>query len=245
MADRVYHFATFYIARFYVFMYMLYMYVTGNSWKRVNGTWLPLDRSLGFHTLRWIINGQYESGEISIIKKTLSKEDKVLEIGSGLGFVTSYCSLIVGNNQVVSYEANPLNVEMALQVFRKNQVSPELRNAMLGDKYGSVSFPVNRNKRLASSILTTGNELVEVPIEPLNEVIRQLQPTYLIMDIEGAEYDVFRILDPYTIKKIQFELHPELLGETKSMQIFRILKEHGFVKDEDCSLHPNYFFKRS
>jgi FkbM family methyltransferase len=214
----------------------------GKFWKQVNGIWLPLDRNLGFHTLRWIVNGQYESGEIAIIKKTLSKEDKVLEIGSGLGFVTSFCSLIAGSDQVITYEANPSNAESAMRVFDKNQVSPEIRIALLGETNGVVLFPVNRTKRLASTILDPTEEVVEIAVESLNGLICQWKPTFLIMDIEGAEYDIFRIIQPLTIKKIQFELHPEILGESKCSEIFKQLDIMGFHKDEKISQHPNYYF---
>jgi FkbM family methyltransferase len=220
------------------------MHLLRRKWKRIKGIWLPLDWAIGFNTLRWIVNGRYENGEVEIISKTLTYEDKVLEVGTGFGFVTSFCSLIVGDERVFSFEANPFNAEMARRVFQKNKVNPTLKNVMLGQKYGVVNFPINSKNRLASSLLDSSTEMIKVSIEPLNEVIRHLKPTFLVMDIEGGEYEIVRLIEPLTIKKIQFELHPELLGDDKCNELFIILGKHGFEKDEYLSRHPNYFYQR-
>jgi hypothetical protein len=52
------------------------------------------------------------------------------------------------------------------------------------------------------------------------------------------------LLESLTIKKIQFELHPDLLGDNKCNELFMILGKHGFERDEHLSRHPNYFYQR-
>ncbi len=216
----------------------------GIYWHRVNDVYLPIKSQVGFNTLRWIVNGQYERGEIEIIQQRIEPKDKILEIGTGLGFVSVYCAKVVGSDNVYTYEANPLNVEMAMLVFEKNKVVPHLTNAFLGDVSGMIDFPVNRESRLASSSLMSSGEFVNVPQLLLNEIIRDIKPNFLIIDIEGSEYDVFRIIDFQTICKIQVELHPSILGEDKLNEIFYLLKENGFVADISMPDGRNYFFKR-
>ena len=155
---------------------------------------MPLTKDIGFDTLRWIVNGQYEQGEIEIIKRRIDKSDKVIEIGTGLGFVSTYCAKIVGSENVYSFEANPLNVEKALKVYEINKVKPHLCNAFLSDSNGIINFPVNKKSLLASSIINITPEIFEVPQFHLNEIINKIKPNFLIMDIEGAEYDIFRII---------------------------------------------------
>ena len=79
---------------------------------------------------------------------------------------------------------------------------------------------------------------------PLNDVIQKIKPTYFIMDIEGGEYDVFSMIDFQTIKKIQFELHPEILGIEKVNQIFLVLAKHGFKEDKNIASVNNFYFSR-
>jgi FkbM family methyltransferase len=230
--------------RLYVTLFVFTKNLFRNYWHVVQGVYLPLTSDIGFNTLRWIVNGQYEQGEIELIRQRIEPSDRIMEIGTGLGFVSAYCSRIVGSDQVYSFEANPLNVEMALRVYEKNNVRPHLQNALLADCKGMIDFPVNRKSRLASSLLKTSGEIVQVPQLNLNETIEALRPDFLIMDIEGAEYDVFRMIRFQTIKKIQVELHPSILGEAKMNEIFDLLRANGFVADISMPDGRNYFFKR-
>lgn len=236
------HRITYWSNRLYVNLFVFAKNLFRNPWKIVEGIYLPLTPDIGFNTLRWIVNGKYEQGEIYIIKEKLSKDDVVMEIGTGLGFISAYCCSIVGSAKVYSFEANPLNVEMALHVYAKNNVQPQLQNALLSNRKAIVDFPVNRKSRLASSLLTGAGEIVKVPQFSLNETIAQLKPDFLIMDIEGAEYDIFQIIDFQTIRKIQVELHPTILGEAKMNKIFELLKQNGFHIGISLPDGRNYFF---
>ena len=55
------------------------------------------------------------------------------------------------------------------------------------------------------------------------------------MDIEGGEYDLIRIIDFHTIRKISVELHTDVLGQTKIDEIKNIMRTAGFVIDGDWS----------
>ncbi len=244
MLSKIYHALTARITFHKVNYYLRNMQKAGIEWKKVEGIWLPIWDEIGYDTLRWIVNGTYEIGEISILKKRLSSADIVLEIGTGLGFLSTYCALKNGNNQIYTYEANPDNVVIAQKVFNKNKVQPVMFNQILGETNGVIKFFVNDISKLASSIFKdTGQEKLIEQVS-INNVIHKLKPTYLIMDIEGAEYDIFRIIDFQSIKKIQFELHPQLIGKEKTNIIFKILEKAGFLQDTEISLHPNYFFSK-
>jgi FkbM family methyltransferase len=231
-------------SRLYATLFVFTKNLFGIYWHVVQGINLPLTSDIGFNTLRWIINGQYEQGEIEIIRLRIEPTDRIMEIGTGLGFVSTYCAKIVGSDHVYSFEANPLNIEMAMRVYEKNNVRPHLQNALLSDCKGMIDFPVNRKSRLASSLLKASDEIVKVPQLSLNETIEALRPDFLIMDIEGAEYDIFSTIRFQTIKKIQVELHPSILGEARMNEIFDLLQVNGFVKDISMPDGRNFFFKR-
>jgi len=85
---------------------------------------LPFRFKTGFNTNRWILNGEYECGEIDIIKQTLQPNDVVFEISTGLSFISSYCAKVTGNEYVFTYEANTNNMAVIKSVFNKNKVTP-------------------------------------------------------------------------------------------------------------------------
>lgn len=228
------------------YLTLMYVYILSmiRPWKKVEGIYLPINLSIGYNTLRWILNGLYEKGEIDIIKNKLNKEDIVFEIGTGLGFVSTYCAKILGDSNVFTFEANRTNIPVCKSVFKKNGVNPILQNAFLSDTTGNVNFPVNKNNRLGSSVLLNTNDVVSIPKLNLNIEINKVQPSFLIMDIEGGEVDIFSIIQFQTIKKIQFELHPDIIGKEKCDTIFSLLKNNGFEMDTQLSQGQNYFFEK-
>jgi FkbM family methyltransferase len=205
---------------------------------------MPLNKDIGFNTLRWIVNERYEEAEIEIISRNITNQDIILEVGTGLGFVSSYCSKCIGSDRVYSFEANPYNIETAKSVFKKNDVYPFLRNAILGSSDGVMQFPVNKKSRLASSLFQHKGDFVDVPIIKLNQLISEIKPTFLMMDIEGGEYDIFKLIEFQTIKKIQVELHPDILGQGKTVELFLILEQNEFEIGFSHSDQRNYFFYR-
>lgn len=234
----------FHLTRLYVFFFVFWKKLTGDPWKKVEGIYLPITNDIGFSTLRWIINGKYEAGEIRIIKTKLHKGDIVLEIGTGLGFVAAFCCKRTGPENVYTFEANPENVKTAVRVFDKNTVNPFQHNALLAEQEGFIEFPVNKKNRLASSLFDETENMVLVPVICLNDFIEDMKPDFLIMDIEGAEYDIFKIIHFQTIRKIQFELHPTILGSQKCLEIFMILEEAGFKKDYKLSDDHNFYYQK-
>jgi len=229
--------------KIFVFLYIRFKFFLGNPWVLVDIVQMPLFKEIGFNTLRWIVNGQYEIGELNIVKHTIEQQDIVMEIGTGLGFISTFCAKVTSSSQVFTFEANPLNYETSKLVFEKNKVSPSMRNCFLSNEVGYIDFPVNKKNRLASSTLNN-NETIQIEKIDLNNTIKKINPNYLIMDIEGSEYDIFKIIDFHTIKKIQFELHPKILDDSKCNFIFNILKSNGFEMDLLHSVEPNYFFKK-
>ena len=133
---------------------------------------------------------------------------------------------------------------MKLRVYEKNNVRPHVQNAFLADCKGLFDFLINRKSLHASSIFKDTGEIVRVPQFILIETIEAIRPDFLSKDIEGSEYDIFRMINFKTIKKIKVELHPSILGEAKMIEIFNLLKVNGFLVDISMPDGRNYFFKR-
>ena len=161
----------FHLLRLYISIVVEFKNLIKVPWKKVEGIYLPLNRDIGFNTSRWIVNGRYETGEFNIVKKHLQKGDIVLEIGTGLGFISSYCAKIVGSESVYTFEANPVNVELAKQVYFKNAVNPVLKNAILADENGFADFYIDKKNLLASALGIVNGNKIKVEKLNLNEQI--------------------------------------------------------------------------
>ncbi len=203
-----------------------------NKWTKIKGVFLPVYMHYGYSVLRFIDN-------------TLEADDVVLELGAGLGFIATFCAKKIGSDKVFTYEANPKLAPLMEEVFEKNKVYPHATQAMLGEAQSSSCFYGADKNFLASSVREGANSSgVEVPVLSLNDTIRDLQPTYLAMDIEGAEAYIMSIIDFQSIRKLQFEMHPWLLIEAEMDSIFKKLRDCGFKKSEAFSFPNNFFFSR-
>jgi len=117
-----------------------------------------------------------------------------------------------------------------------NGVSPSLEICLLSDTEGDQSFYVEKDF-WKSSLIRPGADAKEIKVSKcvLNEEIKRISPTFLIVDIEGGEYELFQYIDLHTIKKIAIELHTIYLGQEKVNEIKAILFEKGFQVDNRLS----------
>ena len=237
--------------KFHILRYLRILWFTIRysvyKWKLLDGIEIPVYLNYGYSVLRFIDNNKYERSEISIIKNTLENNDIVLELGTGIGFVSAFCAKKIGDKNVFTFEANIYLKPIINELYKRNKVSPTLTFAMLGEVDTYEKFHRNKNSFLASSSQKNRNEeyeAVTVLRKDINKVIKEICPTYLIMDIEGGEYDIFKLINFYTIKKIQFELHPLILDRDKINSIFNRLRESNFIQDTSHSYPDNFYFKK-
>jgi len=218
---------------------------TTHPWKIINGIRLPVSLKYGYSVLRFIDDGSYENEEAAIVLAKLELSDKVLELGTGIGFISALCAKKVGDQSVYTYEANPDMIPVIRKLYRINNVAPQFRNALLSSNEDQTHFFTNKNFLASTQKKSdTKRNQVQVPVLPLNTTIAALNPTYLIMDIEGNEYDIFRIIDFQSINKVQFELHPSALSSDQINFIFERLKMENFNRDKSLGYRNNFFFKR-
>jgi len=185
--------------------------------------------------VRQILKENYERSESVILKATLSKSDRVLEIGGGVGFIAVLAARIVGEDHVTVYEANDAIIASARQTLALNAINVDIPNAaIVPDSYQDVSVKFHVHKDFwASSLASTDCDarVVEVNAVPLGEAIAELSPTFLIIDVEGAEVDILTGADLPGVSKICLEIHPGAVGEQKISAMIGSLMGHGFVID--------------
>ena len=111
----------------------------------VDGVYLKMDRSLSNYMANVLRSGQHAKPERELILPALASDDVVMELGGGVGHLSTRCSKILGSDRVFTFEANPELEPLMRENFRLNGVRPTAEFCMLGHTEGCVAFYVNRD----------------------------------------------------------------------------------------------------
>ncbi len=194
---------------------------------------------------RFIYTGEYEDIEIEILSQVLRSTDKVLEIGSGLGFLTIFCAKRIGSKNVVTYEANSHLIDKIRENFRLNNVNPDIQNAILDDANSETDFFIE-DSFWSSSIIRRSNDAkaVKVKTKNINDILLDTHSNFIIMDIEGGEKELIYKINFDMVDKLLIEIHPQIIGNTQATKIIAYLFEKGFELDFTVSKDSVFYFIR-
>jgi FkbM family methyltransferase len=213
---------------------------------RLRGVTFELDAETSPTLRRLLYSERYERSESRCAVVALSPDDVVLEVGSGLGYLSTICALRLGSERVHTYEADPALIPGIRRHHTLNGVAPELHNAMLAGSTGSASFFVAAHF-FSSSATAPHPESpgLDVPTLDVRAEFARLRPTFVLMDIEGGEGDLVPLIDWSGVRKLAIELHPELLGEAGLRALLATLAAAGFEESRLLSgKRKRYFHKR-
>ena len=187
---------------------------------------------------------RYERKEFDAARALLRPRDTVLELGGGIGFMSTVAARLCRVRRVVSYEANPRLIPYIRRVHAANGVAGRvtLRNALLAGRRGkAVDFHIRRNL-LASSLAPRQGKgdggivaVEKVAVHGIGTVLREVKPTALICDIEGAEAELLPRADLSGLRLAIVELHPQWIGQAGVQAVFDSMQRAGL----------SYFPKRS
>jgi FkbM family methyltransferase len=171
-----------------------------------------------------------------------------LECGAGLGLLATFCSLEIGSDRVKTFEANPFMLPLISKTFALNRVSPTLVIGAIGPTHGQIDFHVRKNfwasstrqERAEGSVQT-----ITVLMRALHDEILATRPTYLFIDIEGAEENLVGCSELPGVTKVMAEVHPELIGDAGVRSFLCWLSDLGFKKDFDISKDREIYLERA
>lgn len=213
------------------------------------------DSVLSKDVLLSLLQGGYEDKENKIIKDNLEPGDTVLELGAGLGF-NSIAAAKKNSGKIVSYESNPYLISLIKRNQQLNDVSFEVRNKILVSKKSGIrAMPFNIGVNVCMSSVKNYSapgylvaETRQIETEFSEDVLRELSPTFLVVDIEGGEEEFFSqpdLLIHSTIHKIMVEVHPEIIGVEACSAIVKNIISAGFnLVTESSSGSVLYFNKK-
>jgi len=182
-----------------------------------------------FKIRKQLYKSNYEKGELTLVRQAIEAEDRVLEVGAGIGFISIACAKIVGPDNVLSYEPNPSMKRVIEKNHRLNGLVPNLRNKVLAVQDGEAQFYFSDNV-LSSSLIDRdlGGKTV-VAADSIRQVVQDYQPTAIVMDVEGAEIELLRNCELAGISKIVIEMHPHVVGQEAIDTLADYLAEQGLI----------------
>jgi FkbM family methyltransferase len=187
-----------------------------------------------------MLTGNYEVAERRLLAYMVDaghicRGDRVLEAGGGLGVLTMKIADVVGDDSIVVFEANPRTAE-ALQVnlaLNRHAIEVESR-ALVADANADVAFAdlietATGFGSCSTHRVDSGVPTITVPAETLSDVLRRVDPTVLVIDVEGAEHDLLAsVRDWRRLRSIHMEVHPEVLSAAKIAAMLGRLAKDGF-----------------
>lgn len=174
----------------------------------------------------------YEEAERHLVGALVEAGDSVLELGSGLGFISS----VIGRQRPkiqVSVEADPRLYPLLRKNLENNGVTgAEVLSGIVGAHDGEVDF-FSGDHFIGSSLHRTGehSDRRSVHCHAIAPLFERFAFNCLIIDVEGAEHELLDVLPLAGVDKLCIELHPHIIGPEKVTRVVARLLEAGFLLD--------------
>lgn len=161
-----------------------------------------------------IFKGGYESVEAELVSEIVQPGDRVLEVGTGIGFVSILCSKLAGQGRVTSYEANPKLEQTIRANYALNGLEPDLRMKAVTVDGTPISFFANDNI-LSSSLIDRNLSATEITVETdaIAAVMDDVRPDVIVMDVEGAEAELLPAADLSDVRALIIEVHRHIVSD--------------------------------
>lgn len=221
---------------------------------RSNGLSFPDDTRIMTDQLRTLLSrGNYEASEARALKTFVNAGSSVVELGAGIGYISSLVVRHHAAGHVTCIEANPLLCDYIRRVHDANDVkSANVINAVAlpgprtSEMVETVPFYVARPFWSSSLRPPKGvpHEEIEVPTLSLDEVLAQAGADALICDIEGGEGALLEEADLAPIRFALVELHTNRIRSEGVVKLFEAMHRHGFFYHQQASGAGLVLFKR-
>ncbi|WP_296100888.1 FkbM family methyltransferase [uncultured Agrobacterium sp.] len=215
---------------------------------KVHGVLLPLSPD-EVSPIIWqaLKDGSYEAKEARSVARAIRDGDRVLELGSGIGVITSVIARIPGVS-VWAFEANPSTARLAERVLEANCANNVRfsQGLLTAGEPESHTFYVRRDLWMSSMDENQGpyEHRIEIGSENIDEFIDHHCINVLVMDIEGAERDLLSDATLAGVERIFVELHDHLYGLSGVRDITQALALKGFAYDPRGSRGPCVLFTK-
>lgn len=173
-----------------------------------------------------IYTGLHEFGDMAFCLHLLRKEDLFIDVGSNIGSYTILASKVVGAKSI-SIEPVPQTFNYLLQNINVNQIN-SLVDAVccaVGKEDSSVSFSSDNdtmNKVVNENYL---GKSIKVPVKPLDNLLSNLEPILIKIDVEGFEEEVIQ----GALNVLKCDSLLAIMLETVNPKIEELLQASDFI----------------
>ena len=193
--------------------------------------------------------GAYEAKEAKAALRVVRAGDVVLELGGGIGFIST---LIAKNRKVKHihvFEANSALAGYIGETHAANGIdNATVHNAILGKRKGTTEFHVRGNLIGSSLDKKDGKGVTHseaVDIRNVKAEMKAIKANVLICDIEGAEAELIPLMDLSRLHAAVIELHPQWIGPEGVNAVFQALIAGGLSYFPKLSNQKVVTFRRT
>ncbi|MGR3463096.1 MAG: FkbM family methyltransferase [Sagittula sp.] len=197
-----------------------------------------------------LASGGYEGHEARAALMRLRTGQRVLELGSGIGYIACLCARVAGAENVTTVEANPgLLPVIEGNLARNGFDAVTVLHGAVGGMDGAaapLAFDAARSfwaGHIADEA-SAAERVVEVPHLGLRDLMARVRPGLVIMDIEGAEAHLFDTPWPAHVRSVMMELHPGRYPDTVIQRIVDCMSASGLTYDPGPSRGRILCFRR-
>ncbi|MCX6811322.1 MAG: FkbM family methyltransferase [Candidatus Berkelbacteria bacterium] len=190
-----------------------------------------------------LTSGMYEPFQTELLRKLITKNMTVVNIGANIGYYTLIAANKVGpNGKVYAFEPEPKNYQLLIKNIEKNGYKNILPiQVAISDKQGTLKLFLDKsnlgNPSLAEQNIGEKNGFVEVKTNSLDNFFEKHSKDFkvdlLLMDTQGAEgliLDGAKKIIRNNKLKIIMEFWPWGLNNvgTDALNLLKRLKKYGF-----------------
>lgn len=220
-----------------------------DAFLELGGVVIPVDPQVITPTIcAAILSGCFETEEARQIPAIVKPGDRVLEIGSGIGFISTLLSREARVASVIAVEANPGLMDYMAALHARNRVRKVRRvNTVLTNEDRETVTFYQRHDFWMGSLIAGPNAYVgtvEVPTTRLDDMLRTEAIDLIVCDVEGAEVGLFEGADLAGVDRVFLEVHDHVTGLSGVGRVFAALARQGFVYDPRHSEGSVVLFRR-
>jgi FkbM family methyltransferase len=186
-------------------------------------------------------SGHYEANEAKRVRRAIRPGDRVLELGAGLGVITSIIAAVEGV-RIWSFEADPRTAALAQRVIDRNcGDNVVFTNGLLAaGPARKLSFYQRADFWMSSRFAEQGpyEQVIEITSGDIDVFVKRHNINVLVMDVEGAELELLQNALLPGIERVFLELHDHLYGLSGVQAIGETMSRKKLIYDPRGSSGP-------
>lgn len=208
----------------------------------LDGVKVQLRPHYSLQLARDLLARTYAGVERRLVRDALEDDDVVMEVGSGIGVIAALCARRLGSNRIVAFESHPAMVQAARDTFALNGIAPRLEHCALGCVTGMRTL--HASDTLGDTSPGRYARKFLVPGRTLRDALRAHRPTFLIIDVDGAECQLIKDVIELGIRKVLIAFHPHEIGTPTIRRAQRAFAQAGYVPVRESADGNRVLYRR-